>query len=496
MQTDLKRLFRHSGVYLVGNLFNRLGAFLLLPVYTGYLSVDEYGRLELLYSLSAVISVICSAGLAHSTLRFYFDRKLERERHRAIATGLTVVTVSICIGAAAVYMVRAPVASWLLDDAAYATAISLTLAILVLELTTEVGFAFLRAREQSVFFVLLSVTRLLVQVALSFYLVVMRDEGMLGVLQANLISIFVIWTIVVGYTVRHCGVGVDTTLLPAMLRYSAPLALGSVVASLIASIDRFLLKELLSLDAVGLYGLAMKFAVLLVFLVVEPFTRGYGPFRFSIMDQPNAPQIQAQAAHYMFVLAVVAGVGVAMVTPETLLLMSAPAYFSAHYLVPLLAVGMAVGGLGYCYETGILYRKRTSMLLYVNLAVLALKTLANVALIPLWGTAGAALAFIVGQVTYAGLVLRVSQRLYPIPYQLAPLLRVLLLGAAAYSASLFIDYRVVWWSLPIKLSWFLVFCLAVCRFDPQCRALVGGWLAGRGGPAFRRFARACLPAEK
>lgn len=496
MQTDLKRLFRHSGVYLVGNLFNRLGAFLLLPVYTGYLSVDEYGRLELLYSLSAVISVICSAGLAHSTLRFYFDRKLEHERHRAIATGLTVVLISVSLGAAAVYMVRAPVASWLLDDAAYASAISLTLAILVLELTTEVGFAFLRAREQSVFFVVLSVTRLLVQVALSFYLVVVRGEGIFGVLQANLISVFVIWLIVVGYTVRHCGIRVDTTLLPAMLRYSAPLALGSVVASLIASIDRVLLKDLLSLDAVGLYGLAMKFAVLLVFVVVEPFTRGYGPFRFSIMDQPNAPQIQAQAAHYMFVLAVVAGVGVAMVTPETLLLMSAPAYFSAHYLVPLLAVGMAVGGLGYCYETGILYRKRTSMLLYVNLAVLVVKTLLNLLLIPLWGTSGAALAFVSAQITYAGLVLYASQRLYHIPYQLVPLVKALGIGAAAYAISLLIDYRVPWWSLPIKLVLFLVFCVAVCRFDGHCRTQVSAWLARGDSLLLKRLGRVCLASEK
>lgn len=496
MQADLKRLFRHSGVYLIGNLFNRLGAFLLLPVYTGYLSVDEYGRLELLYSLSAVISVICSAGLAHSTLRFYFDRTIERERRRAIATGLTTVLVTVSTGAAIMYAVRAPVALWLLDDAAYATAISLTLAILVLELTTEVGFAYLRAREQSVFFVLLSVTRLLVQVALSFYLVVVRGEGMLGVLQANLISVLVIWVIVVGYTVRQCGIGVDTSLLPAMLRYSAPLALGSVVASLIASIDRFLLKDLLSLDAVGLYGLAMKFAVLLVFLVVEPFTRGYGPFRFSIMDQTDAPQIQAQAAHYMFVLAVVAGVGVAMVTPETLLLMSAPGYFAAHHLVPLLAVGMAVGGLGYCYETGILYRKRTSMLLYVNLAVLVVKTLANVLLIPLWGTVGAALAFVGAQVTYAGLVLRASQRLHHIPYQLAPLFKVVLMGGAAYAVSLLIDPRAPWWSLPIKLVLFLVFCVAVCRFDGHCRALIGGRIARGDSALLQWFGRVCLPSGK
>lgn len=496
VQTDLKRLFHHSSIYLLGNLFNRLGAFLLLPIYTGYLSVGEYGRLELLYTLSAVISVICSAGLAHSTLRFYFDQPGERERRRAIATGLTTVLIAVSVGATAVFLVRVPVAGWLLDDTAYAGAVSLTLAILVLELTTEVGFAFLRAREQSVFFVLVSVVRLLVQVALSFYLVVVRDAGMIGVLQANLISVVVVWFVVVGYTVRHCGVGIDGTLLPAMLRYSAPLALGSVVASLIASIDRILLKDLVSVDAVGIYGLAMKFAMLLVFIVVEPFTRGYGPFRFSVMTQPNAAQLQAQAAHFMFVLATVVGVGVAMVTPEALLLLSAPSYFAAYALVPVLVVGMVIGGLGYCYETGVLYRKKTSVLLYVNIAVLVIKALANLLLISISGAMGAAVAFVVAQAAYAGLVLRASQRLYHIPYRLAPLLRVLLFGAVAYGVSLFIDHRTPWLSIPAKLVWFTGFCFVVYRFDEQCRTLVSGWLARSFVPAVLRLRRARLSSGK
>lgn len=496
MQADLKRLFRHSGVYLVGNLVNRLGAFLLLPLYTGYLSVDEYGRLELLYSLSAVISVICSAGLAHSTLRFYFDSPDPRQRGRTITTGLMTVSIMAGVGAAVVYVFRAPLAHLLLNEAAYATAISLTLAILVLELTTEVSFAYLRAREKSTFYVLVSVARLLVQVALSFYLVAMRGEGMLGVLQANLVSVFVVWVVVVGYTVRQCGTRIDLSLLPAMLRYSAPLALSSILGSFIASIDRFLLKDMISLEAVGLYGLAMKFALLLVFVVIEPFTRSYGPFRFSIMEQPGASQIQAQAAHYMFVLAVVVGVGIAMVAPETLMLMAAPGYFSAYYLVPLLVVGMVIGGLIYCYETGILYRKRTHVLLYVNASVLAIKVLANVVLIPLWGTAGAAAAFIAAQLAYAGLVLRASQRLYHIPYRLAPPLRLLALGAAVYGMSLLIDYRAPWWSLPIKLVWFVVFCLIVCRFDGQCRALIVGWFGSNGNPLLRQFGRPRLSSGK
>ena len=52
---EIGRFFKHSYIYAIGNIINRIGAFLLLPVYTNYLTVGEYGALELFYGVSSVI---------------------------------------------------------------------------------------------------------------------------------------------------------------------------------------------------------------------------------------------------------------------------------------------------------------------------------------------------------------------------------------------------------------------------------------------------------
>ncbi len=72
-QQDIGRFFRHSSVYAFGNVLNRLGAFVLLPVYTNYLTVSQYGAIELFYTIAAVVSSLLSIGIAHATLRFYFE---------------------------------------------------------------------------------------------------------------------------------------------------------------------------------------------------------------------------------------------------------------------------------------------------------------------------------------------------------------------------------------------------------------------------------------
>ena len=35
--SDMGRLLKHSSIYMVGGMLNRIGVFLLLPVYTSYL---------------------------------------------------------------------------------------------------------------------------------------------------------------------------------------------------------------------------------------------------------------------------------------------------------------------------------------------------------------------------------------------------------------------------------------------------------------------------
>ncbi len=83
----VRRLLGTSSVYALGSILGRLGAFLLLPLYTHSLSLSEYGMLELIYAASSIASALIGSGLAHTALRFYFDEP-EAVRGRIITTAL------------------------------------------------------------------------------------------------------------------------------------------------------------------------------------------------------------------------------------------------------------------------------------------------------------------------------------------------------------------------------------------------------------------------
>ena len=469
MFEDIRKLLRHGGIYLVGNILNRVGAFLLLPLYTRHLAVAEYGVLEILYSTIAVISVVLAAGLSHTTLRFYFEYPEQRDRHAVVTTNFVTILAFGIAGALVVHALRQYLSLLLFDSAQYGQALDICLAIMVLDMSVEVGFAYLRAREKSLLYVWLSFSRLLLQVGLSIYLVAGQNMGIQGVLLANLASAALAWIAVTGYIISQCGITFKKSIVPTMLRYSLPMAGGAILGAISINSDRFLLKELISLEAVGLYALAMKFAMLLTFLVSEPFYRAYGPFRFSILHQANAAELQVLVLRFVVAGASTVGLGIALFMPEVLHLMTSSAYQPAYQYTPILLAAIVVAAATYCFETGILVKKKTKYLLYIAATSLVTKILLNLALIPYLGIFGASLAYFVTGLQQAFLVNRFSQRFMPVSYPYNAMWRIALLAALAYVASIGIDYRHWESSIPLKLGLVAAYLLALYTIDKQVR---------------------------
>ena len=68
-----KRLFKSLGIYGLGDAATSLLNFLLLPVYTRYLTPAEYGVIALLVVLEAVVNILFRWGVDSAFMRLYSD---------------------------------------------------------------------------------------------------------------------------------------------------------------------------------------------------------------------------------------------------------------------------------------------------------------------------------------------------------------------------------------------------------------------------------------
>lgn len=128
--TDVGRFFRHSTIYAIGSIVNRAGAFLLLPLYTSHLTTGEYGTLELYYVIAAVVSGLLSVGIAHATLRFYFDYADQQDRDSLVTTNLIASFVITGVGAGLLLFAAEPISRWVIGSPGPQWAMPIVLATL------------------------------------------------------------------------------------------------------------------------------------------------------------------------------------------------------------------------------------------------------------------------------------------------------------------------------------------------------------------------------
>src|ERR671930_2703525 len=111
LSRELNRLAKHTAIYGLGGLVSRLLAVLLLPLYTHYLSGRDYGRVETLTALTAVLVTLLRLGISSAFFRFYFDSTDPGRRTLVVRTSFWFTMASATTGLAAGFALASPIAS-------------------------------------------------------------------------------------------------------------------------------------------------------------------------------------------------------------------------------------------------------------------------------------------------------------------------------------------------------------------------------------------------
>ncbi len=466
MAGDLQRLFKHTSIYSIGNVSMRAGAFILLPLYTRYLSVAEYGTLEIMNSTSQIISSFVSVGLAHATLRFYFEYEDETDRLAVISTSLITSIVVTALSVLVLSCFSTFLSKLLFDSTDLVLALNISFAIIVFEMARQIGLSYMRAKEYSLFYVILCLMQLFVQVGCNIYTVAFLKLGVTGVLIGNLLSVFVGLLISAVLIVKECGLRFHFRKIKQMYLYSYPFLFNGIFSAVVSNADRFIIKSFLSMDAVGIYGLAIKFATLIQEIIIEPFQRSFGAFRFSVMKQDNAREIQMKTLNYLVFVVAWGGLAIALASVDIVRLLTTEQYFGVSNYIPLIVLSYIIGSCNYVFQTGILYQKQTIKLFYANVFSGVIEVTLFFILIRYLGIYGACLTLIV-QSSINNLVINTfSQRLFKVDYEYQKVIVAIGIAITIYLISLLAINAPIMISLFIKVLLLLAYpaLLYLCMF--------------------------------
>lgn len=430
---SLRRLGKDTLIYGLGVVLSRAASFIMLPVYTRYLSPADFGILQLLDMTVDAVTIILAGGIAAGVLRFYYKYESERERHSVFSTTLILSLATKVIGAVFFWWQAPWVAELLLDGADKAELIRIAASTFLIADFTLLPMLLLQAQKRPGLYSTASVSRLVVQLSLNILFVVVLGAGVRGILLSSLITSALSGAVLGFWMLRQTGFRMGREVARALIRFGLPYKATNVGTFIVTFGDRFFLKAYQGLASVGLYGLAYQFGFVLIQLTVSPFNKAWVPQRFQLVEESRAvrDRLYNQGFIVLDLLLVTGAVGISVFVRPLLTIMSDPEFLPAANLVPLILLAQVFAAWTWVVDFGIQVSERTKYVTYATWSGVAVILVLYALLIPRFGGYGAAIATIASFLTRCSVSYYWSTRLWPVSYRWAPHLRLLGFGAAA-----------------------------------------------------------------
>ncbi|MGB3544709.1 lipopolysaccharide biosynthesis protein [Rubrivirga sp.] len=423
----LRRLVRQSGVYSIVNVVGKLSGVFLLALFGNpeILSTADFGYLGGLNAVMMFSILLAGVGLPLGIIRFSSAPTLDEDERRAVpATALSVATVAGVLFTIVGWFGAAWGSEALFGDASRADVIRWLVLFVGFKTVSDVSYTVLRQREQAGSYALIGALEAgLLAVLVAVFL--LRGEGLAGVMKGYAISAGVITAIVTPALLKRIDRRVRWDLIGPMLAFGAPLILSGVAGRFLNLGDRFLIIHFLGPEANAPYEWAARFGGVVNTLLVQSFMLAFTVLGMKSLDETGTPDLHRQSFRHFSALAGWVVLGLALFVGDvSRLLTDVPAYIETDGLVLLVAGGFAFYGLYYVVVNVLYVAGRTQAVALSVGAAAVLNLVLNLALIPVMGIAGAAVATLLSYAALAAGTAHLAQSSTPVDYPWGSLLAV------------------------------------------------------------------------
>ena len=463
MASRYRPLLKDTLIFGLGNLGTKLILFLMVPLYTNYMTDAEYGIADLVFSGAQLIAPFLSVVIFDAIIRFGLSEKERKE-------DIILVGVIVWILAAIFGLILTPVVGiykaisewkWYL----YVYVIS--------NIADSIGYCYLKAKGKNKIYALLSIIQTALMASLNVYFLVTRNMGIRGYLLAYIISEVAIdiCLIVAADIFKDLRTArFDRDLFRRMIFFSSPLILNNVSWWVIQSSDKVMVEAMVSASALGIYTAAAKIPAL-INVMVNIFQQAWGISAVKEYESSNDKEYYSNVLRYLFLF--VSGACIFFVGIMKLFMNHyvGKDFIDAWHYVPLLLVSAVFAGVAGYFGSMYGALKKSINNMFSTMTAAILNIIVNFALIPAMGIWGAVIGTFVAYLTIAFLRLYDVKRFIKIdicwPTFLSTIL-ILIIQAVLVS----MDYRIYLVSSAAAAVFFVINFKDITSLAKQIKALI------------------------
>lgn len=382
--SSYKYLLKNVGLFTISEFASKFITFFMLPLYTYYLSTEEYAVIDLIQVTQNLIIPVVTLSVADAVLRFAFDRNENTGEVFSLGVWITAVaSVLVVIGClvGSGSEIVGQYLWWIVWS-------------MITMMFSNLLSNFARAIDKVQAITVSSIITTAIVAGSNVLLVAYLKMGVAGYLCALVLgNAFKCLYLAVacrtwGY-IHFCSLRKDT--LVRMLKYSLPLIPNSMFWWVNSSINKYFLTGLTTLAQVGLYSAASKIPAM-GNIIANVFNSAWRMSAIKEVDSEDKNSFFEMIYElYTFTLAVIV-LGITVFVKLLALILFSKDFYDAWIVVPFLMLGFYFDSIN-AFIGNLFVGAKITKVLFTTTVVGAVANVAlNAALIPSFGIIGAAIA--------------------------------------------------------------------------------------------------------
>lgn len=439
------KVFSNTLIYMISGLLLKGFSFFLLPLYTRFLTTEDYGITSLTGSFLITASYLASLSLFSAVFRFYVDLKQDSQKlSRFYGTIINFVLLSTIFLGIFVTIFQEWFIKYIFLDMDFYPTVILAIVSLVFFCQYIIYENVLKSQQKASKYAKMTISYFILTLILNLYFIVYLRLGANGVLIANFISYFV-FTLVFWidlWRMKMIEFCFDITILKEALAYSIPIIPHNLSTQLALLISKILMGESSDLAAVGLYAVASQLGNI-ADVIQNYVNSAYGPWLYEQLSDFKVEmktKIASVSSSLVFLLGFFL-LGIALFSHDFIILFLQKDYALSWTYVPLIVWVMLIKTIYYFYVEVLFYYKNASKFIFIaTLSSSFLNIVLSYYLIIQFGIVGSILADFISMIVRIAIVIYLSKRFKDIGLRLKDFIINILIVSLFMLVGLYFTY--------------------------------------------------------
>jgi O-antigen/teichoic acid export membrane protein len=430
---------RNSFIYLLPVIVTNALPLVTLPVFTRFLTREDYGALALATIYGLFISGLSNFGLLLTYERNFFESQETDHTSRLLYSILIFVLMVFSFCLLLTWVFRIPLATWIVGGPLQCNLLFWTTAANGLSTIKGYYLTYFKNMEDAGSFVRFSIYESLLSVTASLILVVYLNVGVIGLVGGQFIGSLILFLALTRRFLKKLPLKLDNRVLREALKFSFPLTPNIVFKVIGSQFDKYMIGLLSTLGGVGVYSIGQKIANI-VFTYMTSIENVFLPQVYKRMfnhDNKRRESIGSYLTPFAYISIFVALL-IALFAEEIIQILLPEQFHEAIDIVIILSLIYATYFFG--KQPQLLYAKKTFISSTLTFVRIALNIAINIPFIFKWGALGAAYGVLTAGLVSGAIHFVVSQHYYRIEYDYKSLCAIFLTLFVAAGLLLFMRY--------------------------------------------------------